>query len=126
MLKYPLSNPVFNEDSLKSMKYSSDSQAVEDTGTQAVAGRWGLLISEASVCRSLPALFAVIAIAFGLLYAFILPPLQAPDEFAHLFRAYGLSQGHFVAPVLTSIPASISALTVRYPPHLEAVRKVTG
>lgn len=73
----------------------------------------------------MPTLFAVIAIVFGVLYAFVLPPLQAPDEAAHLCRAYGLSKGHFVAPAPSPLPVSLYTLFERYPPHLERVRKVT-
>ena len=39
-------------------------------------------------------LFAMLALAFGFLYAFVLPPLQAPDEFAHFYRAYSVSEGY--------------------------------
>jgi uncharacterized membrane protein len=82
-------------------------------------------VSDAFIDRSLPTLFAVIAIVVGPIYALTLPPCQAPDEFEHLFRAYGLSEGYLIGPPLTPIPASIISLIGRYPPHVETLRKLT-
>lgn len=72
----------------------------------------------------IPTLFVVLAALLGVVYAFTVPPFQVPDEFAHLFRAYGLSEGHFVAPALTPIPSSVSRLTGRFPPHLENTGRI--
>lgn len=73
----------------------------------------------------LPIIFVLLCSVLGILYVFTTPPLQVPDEFAHLFRAYGLSEGYFVAPVLTPVPVSVSRLTSQFPPHLETVRKTS-
>ena len=38
-------------------------------------------------------IFVVIALFFGMLFAFVNPPFQAPDENAHLVKAWGFSLG---------------------------------
>ena len=45
-------------------------------------------------------LFLVIAIPLGIGFCFLLPLGQAPDEPAHIFRAYGISVGDVVTPIL--------------------------
>lgn len=61
---------------------------------------------------------------FGACYALLLPPLQAPDEFAHFYRAYGISEGTCVAPRLTGIPLSIKEMAVAFQPSLEEQRRI--
>lgn len=39
-------------------------------------------------------LFIITALVFGLLYIFIVPPFQVPDEGHHLYRAYHIATGH--------------------------------
>jgi len=39
-------------------------------------------------------LFLITALVFGLLYIFIVPPFQVPDEGHHLYRAYHIAEGH--------------------------------
>lgn len=41
-------------------------------------------------------LYLGLALPFGIALLALTPPVQAPDEGAHLFRAYQLSMGHFV------------------------------
>jgi uncharacterized membrane protein len=41
--------------------------------------------------------FLVLAPAFGLAFALVTPPLQAPDEAHHLYRAYAISTGQWLA-----------------------------
>lgn len=74
----------------------------------------------------LPATGAALCLVIGLFYVFLMPPLQVPDEFAHVFRAYGLSEGYFVAPVATPVPASMQRLMIQFPPHIESVKKLTA
>ena len=38
--------------------------------------------------------FNILAFIFGVIYIFIVPPFQAPDEVHHYFRAYHIAQGH--------------------------------
>lgn len=40
--------------------------------------------------------FLALSFACGLLFALLTPPYQAPDEAAHFFRAYSLSEGQFL------------------------------
>lgn len=42
-------------------------------------------------------IFLWIAALFGVLYVFITPPFQAPDEFFHFYRTYQLSEGQLFA-----------------------------
>ncbi len=42
-------------------------------------------------------IFVFIALIFGFLYVFILPPFQSVDEGNHFFRAYQISEGKFVS-----------------------------
>ena len=41
--------------------------------------------------------FLVVAILIGLLFILVLPPGQSPDEGGHFLRAYGVSDGYFIA-----------------------------
>jgi uncharacterized membrane protein len=43
--------------------------------------------------------FLLLSLGFGLVFIFLTPPFQVPDEFAHFFRAYALSEGHAMAVV---------------------------
>ena len=59
-------------------------------------------------------IFLLLAVVFGFLYVFILPPFQSVDEGMHCFRAYQISQGKFLADNLNgkigdTIPSSLSA-----------------
>ena len=60
----------------------------------------------------------------GAAYAILLPPLQAPDEFTHFYRAYGISEGSCVAPTLTPIPLSLQAMTAAFPLNVEQERRI--
>jgi uncharacterized membrane protein len=66
----------------------------------------------------------VLGILFGACYAIILPPMQAPDEFAHFFRAYNVSDGYCIAPPLSMIPQSVEDVAVAYPPKFEKERRI--
>ncbi len=68
--------------------------------------------------------FLAAAVLFGACYALILPPMQAPDEFAHWFREYNVSEGHCMAPVMTPIPTSVIQLTVAFPIDMRLWRRV--
>lgn len=41
--------------------------------------------------------FALVATFFGLVFLFITPPFQSPDEINHFYRAYQISEGHLKA-----------------------------
>jgi len=80
--------------------------------------------SPEKVNRNLPRLFLALALLLGVPFAFLNPPLQAPDEFAHFFRAYGVSEGQFVAHDLTQVPRSVVALAHEFPIHLETAHRI--
>ncbi|KWT82952.1 DUF2142 domain-containing protein [Candidatus Magnetominusculus xianensis] len=41
--------------------------------------------------------FLILGIVFGLLFVFVVPPFQAPDETNHFYRSYQLSEGRALA-----------------------------
>jgi len=42
-------------------------------------------------------IFMVVGAVFGLLFLFVTPPFQAPDEYAHFYRAFQVAQGGLLA-----------------------------
>jgi uncharacterized membrane protein len=53
----------------------------------------------------------LIVLGFGLAYAFLLPPFDAPDEPAHFARAYGVAEGQLV---LRDHPRELVVLIARF------------
>jgi uncharacterized membrane protein len=70
-------------------------------------------------------LFAALAFVFGVQYAMVLPPLQAPDEHTHFFRAYDMSNGHLVAVTDLALPDQLRQLAKLFPPRVEMSRRIT-
>lgn len=73
-------------------------------------------------------IFLLLAVVFGFLYVFILPPFQSVDENMHFFRAYQISQGKFLAHNLNGkigdiIPSSLSAFYDDYFPFIKNIDK---
>jgi len=65
--------------------------------------------------------FPVVAGLFGLLLVLITPPFQSPDEPAHFFRAYQVSEGRLFPELQDSraggcLPASLSAVSDSFSP----------
>lgn len=60
--------------------------------------------------------FLFTALLFGLVYALLVPPFQAPDETSHFFRAFHLSEGHLMGITTADnrlggyLPASLQAV----------------
>ena len=71
-------------------------------------------------------IFLLLGALFGTAYAVILPPLQAPDEFAHFYRAYSVSEGPCIAPRLTPLPVAVARFAAAFPPHLEARQHINS
>jgi uncharacterized membrane protein len=69
-------------------------------------------------------IFLVLGALLGACYALLLPPLQAPDEFAHFFRAYSISDGSCIAPKSTRIPVSIQEMAAAFELDLEEARRI--
>ena len=77
-----------------------------------------------STAWPLPAIFVCLGSLLGVAFALLNPPLQAPDEGPHLFRAYDVSQGHCIAALQTPIPTSLTRLELIYPPRVETMRRI--
>jgi uncharacterized membrane protein len=69
--------------------------------------------------------FCLFAVLFGLTYLVLMPPMQVPDEFAHLFRIYEVSRGACLADREVHVPVRIAGLTAKYPGLLETHRRVS-
>ncbi len=70
-----------------------------------------------------PKLFLIVAPLFAILYSFIVPPFQVPDENRHLWRAYGVSELDLVPRAKTRIPSSFLLLYGRFPARFEHVEE---
>ena len=44
-------------------------------------------------------IFLILSLVFGLLFVFITPPFQSPDENSHFLKAYSVSKGKFFPEV---------------------------
>ena len=60
--------------------------------------------------------FLVIAIAWGVLQVFIVPPLQVPDEGDHWFRAWALTDGQLTADRegMVTVPGAFTRMAALY------------
>jgi len=47
------------------------------------------------------ATFLLLSVSFGVLFVFLIPPFQAPDELAHFYRSYQISDLHINADFVT-------------------------
>lgn len=52
-------------------------------------------------------LFTCLGVLFGLLFIVVTPPFQSPDEYAHFFRAYALSEGNLAPTLHDTLPRSV-------------------
>jgi uncharacterized membrane protein len=75
--------------------------------------------------RYLPRSFLGLGLPIGILYAFVLPPFQVPDETAHLARLYSVSEGVCVSSPDIDIPKSYADLGEQYPAWLERHGKIS-
>lgn len=80
---------------------------------------------------SLEKIFVLMALFFGLLYVFILPPFQSVDEGAHFYRTYQISSGKFIAHNIDGkvgdvLPQSLSDFYNLYKPFIKDIDKKTG
>ena len=77
------------------------------------------------VDRRLPWLFLAFSLVFGLLYVFIMPPMQVPDEMMHFARVYSVSRGVCVASPDIDMPQSFEQLNRLFPHWLENQHKIS-
>ncbi len=61
--------------------------------------------------------FLFLALSFGLLFVFLTPPFQVPDEDSHFYRAYDVSLGHITGQV-TLIPKTVMWFTRNVSPGI--------
>lgn len=85
---------------------------------EAGRGAWITRWSRAPL-SALPALFLLLGLPLGFLFAIILPPLQAPDEVAHFYRAYNVSTGACVPPAYQNVPFALNQLQNGFPARVE-------
>ncbi|MDR1327535.1 MAG: DUF2142 domain-containing protein, partial [Heliobacteriaceae bacterium] len=76
-------------------------------------------------------IFVFIALFFGLLYVFILPPFQSVDESMHFYRTYQISSGRFTAQNIDGkigghLPLSLSNFYADYAPFIKNIDKKTN
>ena len=74
--------------------------------------------------ESLPSMFLALGGVLGLCFALLMPPLQVPDEIAHFYRSFAISNGTCMAPAVQSVPLAVSQLQADFPPHVENERPV--
>lgn len=68
------------------------------------------------LCQKRENLQVVMLIAFlGIVFAFVLPPLQAPDETAHFIRSFAISHGHFDFDMQRQYSDELGALYQAFP-----------
>src|ERR1035438_6893185 len=67
----------------------------------------------------LPPLFLALGGLLGLLFATVMPPLQVPDELAHFFRAFAISNGTCMTAADQSVPSTVLQLPAIFPAFVE-------
>ena len=80
---------------------------------------------------SIEKIFVLLAILFGILYVFILPPFQSVDEGMNFFRTNKISEGHLTAKKIDGkvgdeIPSSLSDFYDKYVPFIKNIDKKTN
>ncbi len=80
----------------------------------------GVIPSRApATLAQLPKLFLVMGVVLVVAYTVIVPPFQVTDEDRHVWRAYSVSDLHFVGPRQAQIPLGLVRLHDRFWPFLE-------
>lgn len=68
---------------------------------------WAFLGSPRLIALAQPEhLFLTLALPFGIIFIFLSAPFQAPDEYAHFYRAYAISTGQFTG-LQVMLPQSV-------------------
>lgn len=82
----------------------------------AIAGMLYLLaIGVFTWCKDLARRAAVCIFACGLLFCFVNPPMQTPDETSHFLRSWRMSEGCFVFDAQNTYPEDVSRLVQAFP-----------
>jgi uncharacterized membrane protein len=102
-----------------------DSGATKERAAAESAAEARYIEAAIHVDRHLPVLFVSLGLVIGLLYAFVMPPLQVPDEICHFARLYSVSQGICIASPDIDIPKSFAQLNEQFPGWIETHRKIS-
>ena len=74
--------------------------------------------------ESLAWIFLGLGCVLGICFAILMPPLQVPDEVAHLYRSLSVSDGSCLPPDAQTVPLAISRLQILFPAAVERQRLV--
>src|ERR1700676_4715800 len=81
--------------------------------------------ADSDSARFTVASFCIFALLFGIAYLVLMPPLQVPDEYAHLFRIYEVSHGACLADQEVHVPARLAGMAAKYPGFIERHRRLS-
>ncbi len=81
----------------------------------AAAALYAAALLTARFVKSFSARAAVCIFLCGLLFVFVNPPLQVPDETLHFLRTYSISEGHFDFDASRAYPEDVSRLVSAFP-----------
>lgn len=79
------------------------------------AALYGAALLTVRFVKSTAGRAAVCIFLCGLLFAFVNPPLQTPDEHLHFLRAYSISEGHFDFDADRAYPDDVARLCAAFP-----------
>jgi uncharacterized membrane protein len=102
-----------------------NSRTTKETAAADFAREASYTEAASHVDRHLPVLFLVLGLAIGLLYTFVMPPLQVADEIQHFARLYSVSRGICIASPDIDMPKSFAQLNELFPGWLETRRKIS-
>lgn len=77
--------------------------------------------------------FLLVGIIGGIIFLFLTPPFQVPDEYNHFYRAYQISEGNLIKPIINDfyngfLPKSLTIICSRnnhIPFHPENKQKIS-
>ena len=78
-------------------------------------GLYAAALAAARFVKGFAARAALCLFVCGLLFVFLDPPMQAPDETSHFLRACSISQGHFDFDAGREYPDDVSRLMEAFP-----------
>ena len=108
----------------KNRTQTRQSAAGETPKTVEITSGANYSAAAALIDRHLPGLFLALGLLIGTFYAFVVPPMQVPDEMMHFARAYSVSQGVCVASPDIDMPRSFARLNDMFPHWMEKHWKI--
>ncbi|ADP77896.1 Protein of unknown function DUF2142, membrane [Methanothermus fervidus DSM 2088] len=55
-------------------------------------------------------IFLIIALIYGILFSFLVPPFQVPDEKWHFYKAFSISEGHIFPTKYVVVPKNVKVV----------------